>query len=73
MTDMVTLTGGVCIPVAALQLAWDLEARGFSMRLSEYNGIWVRFGEALTEDERAQIRCSVTPLKILLKNGLKTI
>jgi hypothetical protein len=54
-SDVVMLNGGLTLPVAALQLAWSLEARGIHMGI---DGDMLTIGprELLTEADRAVIR-----------------
>lgn len=53
--DVVTLRGGTPVPLAAIQLALDLEERGITMRLDD-GTLVVRPRSLLTEDDIARIR-----------------
>lgn len=53
----VTLRGGLCVPLTALQLLWQLEDRGFRVRLDDRDGaLVVSPGANLTPDDREAIR-----------------
>lgn len=54
-TDLVTLRGGLTLPLAALRLAWALEERGLHMGV---DGDMLTIGPPalLTDDDRALIR-----------------
>lgn len=52
----VTLRGGLVVPVEALQLAWQLEDRGFRIALAGDDALRVTPGSALTEADVALIR-----------------
>jgi hypothetical protein len=51
----VVLRGGLSIPLAAVLLALDLEARGFRVT-ADGDGLIVRPGSRLTADDRARIQ-----------------
>jgi hypothetical protein len=52
-TELVTLTGGLAVPLPALQLLWDLEARGFTLLVDD-DGLIVRPRARITPaDDRA--------------------
>lgn len=55
-SDFVTLRSGLVLPVAALQIAWNLEARGLHLRRAEDGALVVGPRERLTEADRAAIR-----------------
>lgn len=54
-SDFVFLTGGLTVPLPALQVLWRLENRGVSFAL-DGDGIIARPRATLTEDDRAVIR-----------------
>jgi|KBSMisStandDraft_5_1062788.scaffolds.fasta_scaffold15276_6 hypothetical protein len=53
--DLVVLRGGLTLPLAALRLAWALEARGLHLGV---DGDLLRVGprDLLTDDDRAELR-----------------
>jgi hypothetical protein len=53
--EMVVLRDGLHVPLAALRVLWDLEARGFDISVSEMF-LHVRPGSQLTEDDGRAIR-----------------
>jgi hypothetical protein len=56
-SDFVTLRGGLTLPLAALQLAWDLEDRGLHLTLDgDGDVLSVGPGDRLTDADRALIR-----------------
>jgi hypothetical protein len=55
VTDYVMLRGGLTLPLPALQLAWDLETRGFRVTLDAVHYVSVEPAEALTDRDRAAI------------------
>jgi hypothetical protein len=54
-TDFVTLKGGHRVPVGVLQLAWDLEERGFTIT-TDGTLLVIRPKARLTPDDDAAIR-----------------
>jgi hypothetical protein len=54
-SDFVVLTDGPTVPLAALQLAWQLEDKGCTMRI-DGDVLVVGPRDRLTEDDRAAIR-----------------
>jgi hypothetical protein len=54
--QFITLRGGVVFPVVALQLAWRLEAAGFTLDVVDGGAVRVRPASALTEADREAIR-----------------
>jgi hypothetical protein len=55
VTEYVYLRGGLTVPRPALELALDLERRGFHMRLDEHQQFEIEPHAALTESDRARI------------------
>lgn len=53
--DTITLVGGLTVPVSALRLAWDLEARGLRLRADEDGGLLVGPSTWLTSEDRQAI------------------
>jgi len=64
--SFVFLRGGLTVPRVSLELALDLERRGFSMR-REGSDLLVEPGRSLTEEDRAQIRRWNTHVLALLE------
>jgi hypothetical protein len=54
--ETVTLKDGFIVTLEALQLAWDLEARGFCVRLAEDGGLVVSPKSRITPDDDHAIR-----------------
>ena len=56
--ETVTLRGGLTIPLRALQIAWDLEERGISLRLhpTEAGRLLAAPSKLLTDTDRAAMR-----------------
>jgi hypothetical protein len=53
--DVVTLTGGQAVPLAAVRLLWDLQDRGFTLcRVPK--GLRVQPTERITAEDDAAIR-----------------
>jgi hypothetical protein len=54
-SESITLAGGLCVSLDALQLGWRLEARGVTLRL---DGAELAVGprRLLTDADRAEIR-----------------
>ncbi len=52
--DLVVLHGGPAVPLAALQVIWDLEERGFSLR-RDGDCLVVTPGSRLTGEDKAVI------------------
>jgi hypothetical protein len=55
-SDVVTLRGGLTLPVDAIRLALDLENRGLTLTVDEGDVLVVGPRERLTDDDRALIR-----------------
>lgn len=55
MSELVTLRGGLTVPLPALQVLWDLEHRGLDLQLDGAD-IVVRPKGRLTEADREQLR-----------------
>lgn len=53
--DFVTLRSGLTLPLAAIQLAFDLENRGLRLRI-DGDSLSVGPGDRLTDADRALIR-----------------
>jgi hypothetical protein len=53
--EYVTLKGGLTLPLPALQLAWNLEERGFQLSLDGEVQIVVEPVEALTTQDKLAI------------------
>ena len=56
VSELVTLRGGVSVPVAALRVLWGLEERALDVRLAADGALLVGPAERLTPDDRAAIR-----------------
>ena len=56
VSELVTLHGGLAVPVEALQVLWSLEERGFDVRLAEDGVLLVAPGSKLTTEDRQAIR-----------------
>jgi hypothetical protein len=55
--DVITLKGGIVLPVPAFQLAWRLEDRGCTFHVDPETGqLVVNHDNVLTDADRAQIR-----------------
>jgi predicted metal-dependent hydrolase len=54
--ECVMLKGGLAVPVASLQLAWNLEERGFGLHVDSDNHLKIEPDDALTDADRAAIR-----------------
>lgn len=55
-SDFVVLRGGLSLPLAAVRLALDLEARGLHMRREDGDVLIVGPRELLTAEDRAGLR-----------------
>jgi hypothetical protein len=53
---VITLKGGLTVPIDALRLAWDLEERGFSLTRVDGDTLSVQPYERLTRDDYQRIR-----------------
>lgn len=53
--DTITLIGGLTVPMSALRLAWDLEARGVHIRLDADGALRVGPSDRLTDSDRQAI------------------
>jgi hypothetical protein len=56
LSDFVTLRSGLVLPLAALRLAWTLEARGLHLTVADDDRLLVGPRELLTDDDRCEIR-----------------
>lgn len=54
--EMVTLRAGFVVALDALRLAWDLEQRGFHVRLADDGGLIVSPRSRIGTDDDAAIR-----------------
>ena len=54
-SELVSLRGGLVVPVEALRILWALEARDFTIWLTATGGLRVAPGSRLTTDDRAAI------------------
>ena len=55
-SKVVTLRGGVVVPLSALRLAWALEDRGRRFAILDDGALSVRPRSALTDEDREAIR-----------------
>jgi len=55
-SDVVTLRGGLTVPIAALRLAWQLEERGFRLAIAGGDTLRVTPGSKLTAEDLAALR-----------------
>lgn len=62
ISEIVTLRGGVAVPVAALRLALDLEGRGITLRVEE-DALIIRPRQLLTEADIALLKQHRNDLK----------
>ena len=65
--ELVTLKGGVTVSIAALRLAWDLEARGFTVRLADDGGLLVSPRTKISTDDDVAIRQHRAELIVLAR------
>jgi len=54
--ELVTLTGGMVVPLSALQVLWDLETRGFDLRLDHDGRQAVGPSARINEEDRRLLR-----------------
>ena len=54
-SELVSLRGGLVVPVEALRILWHLEERSFDVRLANDGALLVVPGSRLTTDDRAAI------------------
>jgi hypothetical protein len=54
--EVVVLSGGLSVPLAALRVLWALEDRGFDISVCSEARLHVRPGSKLTPDDDAAIR-----------------
>lgn len=66
--ELITLTDGFVVSLDALRLAWDLEGRGFHVRLAEDGGLIVSPRSRIEADDDAAIRRHKTELIALAKH-----
>lgn len=64
--SLVSLKGGLAVPLAALQLSWSLEGRGLTVQLNGRGGLLVGPRRKLTDDDREQIAEHKDVLKALV-------
>jgi hypothetical protein len=64
--QLVTLFGGLCVALPALQLLWDLEARGLEVRADD-DGLVVRPKSRITPSDDKAIRMHRDQLIALVK------
>jgi len=55
-SELVALRGGLAVPVSALRILWDLEAREFDVRMADDGALLVTPGSSLTPVDRQTIR-----------------
>ena len=55
VSELVTLRGGLVVPVEALRILWLLEARDFDVRLADDGALLVTPGSKLTAADRRAI------------------
>ena len=55
VSELVTLRGGLAVPVVALRVLWGLEERHFDVRLADDGALLVAPGSKLTAGDRAAI------------------
>ena len=72
VSKLVALRGGLTVPVAALRVLWELEARAFDVRLADDGALLVAPASKLTTDDRAAIAAHRDDLRALTGycNGL---
>jgi len=58
--------GALTVPVAALRLAWALEARGYDLTRTPGGDVRVTPTAGLTAEDRAGLRCWAQPLAALV-------
>jgi hypothetical protein len=63
---VVVLKGGVVLPLAAVRFAFDLEQRGFQLRVEAGDALFVGPRDRLTEDDRVRIRAWKSYLLLIL-------
>jgi hypothetical protein len=61
-SELVTLKGGVAVPLPALRLAWTLEAKGCRFNLADDGVLLVGPGDLLTPEDREAIAAWKTDL-----------
>ncbi len=64
-SDLVTLKGGLTVPLPVLQIVWSLEDRGLHFRL-DGDEIVVSPRELMTDDDRAALRRWKTDVRAIL-------
>ncbi|HXG57072.1 MAG TPA: hypothetical protein VNJ03_16970 [Vicinamibacterales bacterium] len=55
-TELVTLTGGLCVPLPSLQLLWSLEDRGFRITVDTDGYLVISPRSRLTTEDDQAIR-----------------
>ena len=65
--ELVTLRGGLVVPVEALRILWLLEERDFDVRLAHDGALLVVPGSKLTTDDRRTIRRHRDDLRQLVR------
>ena len=63
--EVVTLRGGLCVPLVVLQLAWRLEEQGIEMRVDGHDVI-VRPAQRVSTEDRQLLKKHVRELKQLV-------
>ncbi len=66
-TELVTLTGGLCVPLPSLQLLWNLEDRGFHISIDAEEYLVVAPRTQLTPADDQVIRRYRTELIMLVR------
>ena len=66
-SELVTLRGGLVVPVEALRILWLLEERAFDVRLADDGVLLVTPGSKLTTDDRRTIRRHRDDLRQLVR------
>ena len=67
VSELVTLRGGLAVPVEALRVLWGLEERAFDVRLADDGVLLVTPGSRLTIDDRQIIRRHRDDLRRLVR------
>ena len=74
-SDFVVLKDGMIVPVAAVRLALDLEARGCQLQI-DGDGLMVGPRNLITEQDREAIRLWKSQLRVILdfaRHGQETV
>ena len=67
VSELVSLRGGLVVPVEALRILWELEEREFDMRLADDGALLVVPGSKLTADDRHAISQHRDALRTLVR------